>query len=95
MASFRILLTEEQQLIVNEERSGHPKPRVWEKMLALWLLHNGLTCKNAAKIVGTGRATIQRYVAAFREDGLEGLRRWEPNRPGCRNTDGDRRSRSR
>jgi transposase len=27
------------------------------------------------------RATIQRYVAAFREGGLEGLRRWDPNRP--------------
>ncbi len=81
MAWLRIHLTEEQRLIVNEERSSHPNARVREKMLALWLLHNGLTRENAAKIVGIGRATIQRYVAAFREDGLEGLRRWEPNRP--------------
>jgi len=55
--------------------------RVREKMLALWLLHNGLTRENATKIVGISRATIQRYVAAFREGGLEGLRRWVPNRP--------------
>ena len=27
------------------------------------------------------RATVQRYVAAFREGGLEGLRQWNPNRP--------------
>ncbi len=81
MAWPRIHLTEEQRLIVNEERSSHPNARVREKMLALWLLHNGLTRENAAKIVGIGRATIQRYVAAFREDGLEDLRRWEPNRP--------------
>src|SRR6516225_922066 len=81
VAWLRIRLTEEQQQVVNEERSAHPNPRVREKMLALWLLHNGLTRENAAKIVGIGRATIQRYVAAFREDGLEGLRRWEPNRP--------------
>lgn len=81
MAWLRIQLTEEQQQIVNEERSAHPNPRVREKMLALWLLHNGLTRADAAKIVGISRATIQRYVAAFRGGGLEGLRRWDPNRP--------------
>jgi transposase len=81
MAWLRIHLSEEQQRIVNEERSNHPNPHVREKMLAIWLLHNGLTRENAARIVGIGRATIQRYVAAFREDGFEGLRRWEPNRP--------------
>src|SRR6516162_2703286 len=81
MAWLRIQLTEEQQQVVNEERSAHPNPRVREKMLALWLLHNGLTRENAAQIVGISRATIQRYVAAFRDGGLEGLRRWEPNRP--------------
>ena len=81
MAWLRIRLTKEQQQIVNEERSVHPNARVREKMLALWLLHNGLTRENAARIVGISRATIQRYVAAFREGGLEGLRRWDPSRP--------------
>ena len=50
-------------------------------MLVLWLLHNGVTREKAAEIVGVGRATVQRYVAAFREGGLDGLRRWDPNRP--------------
>jgi transposase len=81
MAWLRIYLTEEQQQVVNEERTAHPNPRVREKMLALWLLHNGLTREKAARVVGISRATIQRYVAAFREGGLEGLRRWDPNRP--------------
>ena len=81
MAWLRIQLTEEQQRVVNEERSVHPNPRIREKMLALWLLHHGLTRENAAKIVGISRVTIQRYVAAFREGGLEGLRQWNPNRP--------------
>jgi transposase len=81
MAWLRIRLTEEQQRVVNEERSVHPNPRIREKMLVLWLLHNGVTRQNAAKIVGVGRATVQRYVAAFREGGLEGLRQWNPNRP--------------
>lgn len=81
MAWLRIQLTEEEQQIVNEERSNHPNLRVREKMLVLCLLHNGLTRQRAAQIAGVSRATVQRYVTAFREGGLEGLRQWNPNRP--------------
>lgn len=81
MAWLRVRLTEEQQRVVNEERSAHPNPRVREKMLVIWLLHNGVTRQKAAEIVGVGRATVQRYVAAFREGGLDGLRQWNPHRP--------------
>ena len=75
MAWFRVQLTEEQQRIVNEERTSHPDLRVREKMLVLWLLHCGTTRQKAAEIVGLGRATVHRYVVAFREAGLDGLRR--------------------
>jgi transposase len=81
MAWLRIHLTEEQQQIVDQERSSHPNLRIREKMLVLWLLHSGLTRQKAAEIVGVGRATVQRYVVAFREGGLDGLRRWNLNRP--------------
>jgi transposase len=81
MAWFRVELSEEQQPIVNEERSSHPNQRVREKMLVLWLLHKGFTRQLVAEIVGIGRATVQRYVAAFREGGLDGLRQWNVNRP--------------
>jgi transposase len=81
MAWLRVQLTEEEQRVVNEERTCHPNPRIREKMLAVWLLHNGMTRQKAAEIVGVGRATVQRHVAAFREGGLNGLRRWNPNRP--------------
>ncbi len=81
MAWFRVQLTEEQQRIVNEERTSHPDLRVREKMLVLWLLHCGTTRQKAAEIVGLGRATVHRYVAAFREGGLDGLRRCDRHRP--------------
>jgi len=81
MAWFRVQLTEEQQRIVNEERVAHPNLRVREKMLVLWLLHCGTTREKAAEIVGIGRATVQRYVAAFRAGGLDGLRQCNPRRP--------------
>jgi transposase len=81
MAWFRVELSEEQQRIVNEERSSHPNQRVREKMLVLWLLHKGFTRQRVAEIVSVGRATVQRYVVAFREGGLDGLRQWNVNRP--------------
>ena len=81
MAWFRVRLTEEEQRVVNEERCCHPNLRIREKMLVLLLLHNGLTREQAAKTVGFSRATVQRYVAAFRQGGLDGLRQWNLSRP--------------
>jgi hypothetical protein len=40
-----------------------------------------VTRKKAAEIVEVGRATVQRYVVAFREGSLDDLRRWDLNRP--------------
>jgi transposase len=76
MGWLRIELTEVQQQIVNAERDGHPQEQVRRKMLVLWLLHCGLTREKTAEVAGLGRATVQRYVVAFREGGLDGLRAW-------------------
>jgi transposase len=75
MAWFRVQLTEDEQWVVNEERANHPNPQVRNKMLTIWLLHCGVTRQKAATIVGVGRATVQRYVEAYRRGGLDGLRR--------------------
>lgn len=81
MGWLRIELTEEQQQIVNAERDSHPQDHVRRKMLVLWLLHCGLTREKTAEVAGLGRATVQRYVAAFREGGLDGLRAWDVQGP--------------
>ena len=81
MAWFHVQLTDEEQRIVNEERVFHPHPRVREKMLVLWSLHCGLTRQKAAEVAGVGRATVQRYLAAFRDGGLDGLRQWDVTGP--------------
>jgi transposase len=77
MAWYRIALTEDEQRVVNTERDSHPEAHVRRKMFVLWLLHCRVTREHAARIAGLGRATVQRYVAAYREGGLEGLRRWD------------------
>jgi transposase len=76
MGWFRVKLSEEQQKVVNAERDSHPQEHVRRKMLVLWLLHCGLTREKAAFVTCLGRATVQRYVAAFRQGGLDGLRHW-------------------
>jgi len=45
-------------------------------MEVLWLLHHGLTRERVAKIVGVGVATVKRFANAYRDGGLDGLRRW-------------------
>src|SRR5260370_8606513 len=81
MAWFRIQLTEEQQQIVNAERDSHPQEHVRRKMLVLWLLHNGITRQKAALISNTGRPTVQRYDAAFKQGALHGLPAWHSTEP--------------
>ena len=60
MEWYRIVLTEEQQRVVNAERDAHPQEHVRRKMLVLWLLHCGVTRAKAAEVAGLGRATVQR-----------------------------------
>ena len=76
MVGFLLALTEDERRVVNAERDAHPEAHVRRKMLVVWLLHCGLTRTKAAEIAGLSRATVQRYVAAYRAGGLDGLRRW-------------------
>lgn len=76
MGWYRVALTSEQQQIVVTERESHPAPHVRRKMWVLWLLHCGLKRTQAAQVAGVGVATVGRYVAAFRDGDLAGLRRW-------------------
>jgi transposase len=76
MAWFRVHLSEEEQRIVGEERREHPHEPTRRKMEVLWLLHHGLTQEKVAKVVGVGVATVKRFVKAYRDGGLDGLRRW-------------------
>ena len=76
MAWFRVQLTDDELVVVHAERDTHPDAHVRRKMLVVWLLHCGLTREKAGEVAGLGRATVQRYVAAYRAGGLDGLRRW-------------------
>ena len=76
MARIPINLSETEQAIVASERYAHPDLHVRRKMLVLWSVHAGLTRLQAGQVASVGRATVQRYLAAYRAGGLDGLRRW-------------------
>ncbi len=76
MARISTSLSEAEQASVARERFSHPDLHVRRKMLVLWSVHTGLTRLQAAKVAGVGRATVQRYLAAYRDGGLDGLRHW-------------------
>src|SRR5512134_4172890 len=76
MARIVIKLSETEQAIVSAERYSHPDLHVRRKMLVLWAVHSGCSRLQAGRIAGVGRATVQRYLAAYREGGLDGLRHW-------------------
>jgi transposase len=76
MAWFRVHLSEEERRIVEGERREHPHEPTRRKLETLWLLDHGLTQEKVAEITGVGLATVKRYVKAYREGGLDGLRHW-------------------
>ena len=81
MAWYRVQLSEELQRVVDEERESHPNAVVRRRMLVLWSLHCGLTRVQAAQVTRMGRATVERVVAAFRDGGLDAVRRWNVKGP--------------
>jgi transposase len=73
----RIAFSAEDQAALHKERFEHPHPRVQQRMEVLWLISQGLVYTEAARLAGVSEATVDRYVAAYRQAGLEGLREFK------------------
>jgi transposase len=70
----RLTFSAEDQQALHKERFEHPHPRVQQRMEVLWLISQGLVYPEAARLAGVSEATVDRYVAAYRQGGLEALR---------------------
>jgi transposase len=70
----KLAFSEAEQQALHKERFEHPHPRVQQRMEALWLISQGLVYAEAARLAGVSEATIDRYVAIYRQGGLEALR---------------------
>ena len=78
---FKIDLTEAEVAVVLEERHSHPKLNIRERMNVVWMLHKGARREDAAAFAGVSRSTVQRVVRAFRQNRLDGVRKWDANGP--------------
>lgn len=78
---FKIDLTEAEVAVVLEERHSHPNLNIRERMNVVWMLYKGARREDAATFAGVSRSTVQRVVRAFRQNRLDGVRKWEANGP--------------
>jgi transposase len=73
----RLIFSEEELQALRKERFEHPHPRVQQRMEVLWLISQGLVYSEAARLGGVAEATVDRYVAIYRQGGLEALREFK------------------
>ena len=73
----RLTFSEEDQQALHKERFEHPHPRVQQRMEVLWLISQGLVYPQVARLAGVSEATVDRYVAVYRQGGLEALREFK------------------
>ena len=77
----RLVFSDHDRRVLATERYEHPDPRVQRRLEVLWLLSQGETQARAAELAGVSRATVERYVALFRQQGVSGLREFHWVKP--------------
>jgi transposase len=71
---IRLTFSEQEQQALHQQRFEHPHPRVQQRMEVLWLISQGLAYAEAARLAVVSEATVDRYVAIYRQGGLQALR---------------------
>ena len=75
---YRPNLSAAEQAAVLADRDRHTDPVVRRKMNVLWAVHLGHSRGQSARLAAVGVATAERYILAYRDGGLDGLRRRQP-----------------
>lgn len=73
----RPMFSEEDRRQLRRERFEHPHPRVQLRMEVLWLISCGELYSSAARLADVSDATVDRYVALYRERGIDGLKQFD------------------
>ena len=72
------VVTDADRAALAHDRYHHPCPRVQQRMTVLSLLSHGESQDRATTLAGVSHATVERYAARYRREGIAGLRasRW-------------------
>jgi transposase len=73
----RPTFSEQERGQLRRERFEHPHPRVQLRMEVLWLISCGESYSSAARLADVSDATVDRYVAIYRERGIDGLKQFD------------------
>ena len=79
MGMIQLNISDEERQILAGERFEHPHPRVQRKMEAVYLTSMGLSRQEVAQLVQRTEGTVRSYVIAYRDGGIEALRRFNPH----------------
>lgn len=77
----RLTFSEADRAALRNERFEHPHPQVQRRMEILWFISLGETYSNSARLAGVSDATVDRHVAIYREQGIDGLRQFHRTGP--------------
>jgi transposase len=69
--------TEEDRQALSFERFHYPDPRVQQKMEVIWLVSQGLSRTEVARLAGVSQRTVRRYIRRYKKGGIEALKRSE------------------
>lgn len=73
--------TEEDRQALNFERFHYPDPRVQQKMEVVWLVSQGLSRTEVARLADVSVRTVRRYIRRYKQGGIELLKRSEYKKP--------------
>lgn len=73
--------SEQEREAVNYERYHHPHPQVQRKMEVIWLKSLGKEIPEISQIAHVSITTVYRYLASYREGGIEKLKEVSCYRP--------------
>jgi transposase len=59
---------------IADDRFHHPSPKVQRRMEVLWLAAHGVPRTEVVRLSGASRASVQRYLDAYRDGGLDAVR---------------------
>jgi transposase len=72
-----IEFTEEERRTLDYERFVYPDPQVQRKIEVLWLVSQGLSRAEVARLAGVSSKTVRRYVKRYKRGGIEALKKSE------------------
>lgn len=70
-----VQFTEEDRQALDRERFDYPDPRVQRKIEVLWLVSQGLSRADVARLAGVSTKTVRRYVKRYKRGGIEALKK--------------------